>query len=159
MKFEDIRNNIINPSEDIPEKLEKELEDSDKVRVEYLKPGIPRIMSCIGTPAQFIKTEESHSEFSDFYSKNDVPEGYDIVDVNYTKAHEDLESEGFKNPKTYSYVISPIDNLQKISKNFMNCLGFLAVGYKRNRRKYFVYESSKSLLFFIKSQSIRILCK
>ena len=117
---------------------------------EYLKPGIPKILSCIGTPAQFIKTEKNRAEFYEFYdSRHDIPDGYDIVDVNYEKSHYELENDGFKNPKTYSYVISPIDNFSKISKNYFNCIGFLAVGYKKETKENISFMSHQNPRYFL----------
>lgn len=136
---------------------EQEMEEKDPVLdiskngFEYLKPGVPHILCCVGSPAQFIKTEKNRSEFYEFYdSRNDVPEGYDIVDVNYNKSHEELELSGFKNPKIYSYVISPIDNFSKISKDYFNCMGFLAVGYKKGTKENVSFMSHQDPRYFLK---------
>jgi hypothetical protein len=138
---------------------EQEKEEKDPVleisknNFEYLKPGVPHILCCVGSPAQFMKTEKNRSEFYEFYdSRNDVPEGYDIVDINYDKSHEELEMAGFKNPKTYSYVISQIDNFSKISKNYFNCIGFLAVGYKKGTKENISFMSHQNPRYFLKRE-------
>ena len=88
----------------------------EQPRQKHLKDGIPPIMACIGTYQQFSEYPGAEEDaFEATYPQPVIP-GVDNVD--YYGNPENLTRQNFKNPQKKSYVISPIDNLDKLSKNF-----------------------------------------
>jgi len=55
-----------------------------------------------------------------------------IEDVDFRGDPRSLRAQNFKKPERDSYVISPIDGLDKLSKGFSNCTGLIATGYDKN---------------------------
>jgi len=95
---------------EMPEEIENPLKS------EHLNEGVSPIMGCVGTPEQFdnFKTENA-----------DILHAHN---VNYYEDPQKLKENKFKNQGKNSYVISPIDSLNKFSTSFRNCIGLIVTG-------------------------------
>jgi hypothetical protein len=127
------------------------VENINKKYEKHLENGFRPIMACVGTPDQF-KVSTPKEEFFD--------EGEKDYEIDYYKDHEKLVFDDFKNPETFSYVISPVDQYNKYSNQFANCTGVIGIGYNKNLGKnisfmshedpdYFL-EKRKNINFFLK---------
>jgi hypothetical protein len=73
--------------------------------------------------------------------------------VNYYANPRDLERENFKNHGRDSYVISPIDNLDKLSKSFFNCTGVVVAGYDKTTGENISFLSHEDPDYFLNRES------
>ena len=109
----------------MPENFPTSPENIDTKKSEHLKEGVLPIMACVGT-------------LEDFFNKKAIKENPFIPNpINPTKATtmvdfnakpEELSKENIKNAGRYTYVISPVDERDKISSKFFDCTGIVACG-------------------------------
>lgn len=85
-------------------------------RYTHLKEGIKPIMACIGTQEQFEEEPKKN------------PKAHII---NFFNDSHELNKKDFKNDGARTYVISTLDDLDKASRSFFNCLGLVAAGVER----------------------------
>lgn len=69
--------------------------------------------------------------------------------VNYYGNPDELNKQGFKNPEFDSYVISPIDSLNKFSKSFKNCTGLVVTGIDKETGKNISFLSHQDPAYFL----------
>lgn len=116
----------------------------------HLKEGVPAIMACIGTPEEF--RESTGPEAGLWKYASDIPEA-DNVDYH---GHPDvLVKQNFKNRGKDSYVISPIDSLDKFSRSFVNCTGLLVVGCDKKTGENISFLSHEYPEYFLDSKTNR----
>lgn len=96
----------------------------DARKSEHLLQGIRPITACIGAP----KDHRLNPELS----PDAFPETTQHVaghrNVDYSGDSEALQREGFKNVGVRSFVISPVDDADKFSQGFYECMGLIVTG-------------------------------
>lgn len=107
----------------------------------HLKAGVRPIIACIGTPDQFNQTNPALF--------NQIPGG--SHDVNY-HGGSIYENEKSKHRKKESYIISPVDHLDKFSKSYYNCLGIIVTGQDKKTDKNISFLSHQDPVDFLKNQ-------
>jgi hypothetical protein len=98
-------------------------ESVDPLKSEHLKEGTSPIMVCVGTPEQF---DENPGDEEKFFLRE--KSSHSIHNVDYFGDPSNLVEQGFKNAGRRSYVISPVDTLDKFSRTFKNCTGMIVTG-------------------------------
>jgi len=121
----------------------------DTLKRGHLKEGVPAIMACVATPQQF-KDNPSAEEivFQEIRSK--VP---GMHNVKHDGSPEELRAQNFKNPGINSYVISPIDGLNKFSKSFVNCTGLVVAGYDKKTSENISFLSHQYPRYFLGNEN------
>jgi hypothetical protein len=118
---------------------------------EHLKEGVPAIMACIGTHGQF-RENPGAEEVAFREMESDVPGTHN---VDYYGSPRMLAEKNFKNPKARSYVISPIDSLDKFSKSFADCTGLVATGYDKKTGENISFLSHQDPAYFLDDETNR----
>lgn len=107
--------------ESVPGKL------PNPVKSEHLIKGIKPIMVCLYSYGDLDLVEK----VSDTNKPIEEVEGEEIEgahNVNFFASAKQLERQNFLNSKKHSYIISPVDNLDKFSNDFIDCTGIIVVG-------------------------------
>lgn len=111
----------------------------------HLKDGFKPIMACVGANSDFMTSETPNNILR-------IMNGVDLEnahDVDYYAKQETLQERGFKIPEKRSYVISPVDALDKFSKSFVNCTGLLATGKDKKTGEDISFLSHQDPTFFL----------
>jgi hypothetical protein len=111
-------------SNKMSENQAKPAEVVDTLRSEHLNEGVRPIMACIGTREQFLG--HPGAEKAAFSYTELTPDG--TTNVDFGANPTDLKEKAFKNAGWHSYVISTIDDSNKLSKGFYNCTGVVVTG-------------------------------
>ena len=103
------------------EKLDHDKDESivaaDTVKSEHLAEGVRPIMACVG------------NEMEHMHQMSDINRIADSgLNVKFYYKHEASEKKGFRSSGIEAYVISPIDERPKFTKNLQNCTSIIAVG-------------------------------
>ncbi len=98
---------------------------------EHLRDGIPPIIACIGTEADFENDPSLQAKLFIVPTHNQAG----VHDVDYFGDPESLRRQNFKNAGEGSYAISPVDNLDKLSRKFRNCTGLVVAGVDKKTGK------------------------
>jgi len=113
------------------EKLLKigERRETDTLKSEHLKAGASPIIACV-----------DDSEQCDIFGKvhmPDVPDEVydDSLNIDYGANTYEMEKENIANSGQGTYLISPIDERNKLSLEYRNCTGLAAVGTSRESGK------------------------
>jgi hypothetical protein len=102
-------------------------------------------MACVGTPDEF--RANPGAEKSAFCKDVFDVTGADNVD--YYGSPTYLAGQNFKNGGWESYVISPVDNLDKFSRSFKNCTGIVVVGYDKRTGENISFLSHEDPAYFL----------
>lgn len=103
-------------NESLHDKITKEALENN-----HLASGISPIMTCVG-------------RFSDWSSREkkllakQLNTKSKIACIDFAGSPDDLRKEGFLNAGYETYVISPVDSINKFSKEYVNCTGLIVVG-------------------------------
>ena len=95
------------------------------LKSEHLNEGIQPIMTCVGI-RQRENYENLHLLRMDIGDRS--TRGYK---VNFFASEKTLEEKGFKSAGKKTYVISPIDSLNKYSEKIYDCTGLVVIGHDR----------------------------
>ena len=114
---------------------------------EHLTEGIHPIMTCAGTQEYFKKNATGKENILN--SKESIL--YGLHDVDYYGDPQKLKELKFKNAGSYSYVISPVDNKDKISHEYYNCTGVIVTGHDKNTDQDISFLSHQDPGYFITS--------
>jgi hypothetical protein len=114
-------------------------------RIEHLKVGVPAIMACVGTIEQF-RRNPGAEKFA-FQEGRQELSGAD--NVNFYGYPHVLAEQNFKNPEDNSYVISPIDGLDKFSQWFGNCTGLVVAGYDKQTGENLSFLTHQNPAYFL----------
>ena len=127
--------------------------ESEKIiyKPEHLREGVPAIMACVGTPDEF-RENPGAEKFAFYEDVFDVP-GADNVDYHGRPAF--LARQNFKNGGRESYVISPVDNLDKFSRSFKNCTGIVVAGYDKKTGENISFLSHEDPGYFLDQETNR----
>jgi hypothetical protein len=123
---------------DSPSEFEQK---QDSYRPEHLEEGIRPIMACIGTFDQYKNYPEFKETFKDLQK---------IDNVNYYEDPADLAERNFKNAGRDSYVISPVDALDKFSRSLADCTGVVAVGRDKSTGENISFLSHQDPWYFLR---------
>lgn len=115
----------------------------------HLKEGVPAIMACVGTPDNF-RLNPGAEKFAFYEDVSDIPGAHN---VDYRGNPSNLERNNFKNSGRYSYVISPVDALDKFSKDFYDCTGLVATGYDKKTGENMSLLSHEDPSYFLKYET------
>lgn len=91
-------------------------------RGEHLKVGVEPILACVGAPADYRDDPKIRNVSLDAA----IPER--VHSINIYGILNELKEQGFKSNGHESYVISPVDDFDKYSKDFYNCTGLIVAG-------------------------------
>ncbi len=111
-----------------PEKITNPVESKNPLKSEHLKEGVSPIIASVATPEQI---KEYPGEEKILYETEKLKDQSKNRNVDYYGDPTDLVIQNFKNRGEYSYVISPIDKLNKFSMSFRNCTGLVATGQEK----------------------------
>lgn len=120
-------------------------EKSPKLR--HLKEGVQGIIVCVGTQDQF---KESSGPEKEVFFDMPIPYHVSAHDVDYFGDPHDLQTRGFKNAGLKSYVISPIDNFDKFSREFKDCTGLIVTGQDKETGQNISFVSHQDPEYFLK---------
>jgi hypothetical protein len=98
------------------------------LKSEHLKEGVRPIIASVATPEQIKKYP---GEENILYETEKLKDKSKSQSVDYCGDPTDLIIENFKNRGECSYVISPINKLNKFSMAFVNCTGLIATGQEK----------------------------
>ncbi len=115
----------------------------DTLRSEHLKEGIDPIWVCLRDEDRFESYGEPEKEAL-------AKEG--AYGINISESPTELEKKGFKNGGIDSYVISPLDGLNKFSGNFRNCTGLVVSGQDRDTGENVSFLTHQSPRFIFLNQ-------
>jgi hypothetical protein len=131
-------------------KAESAENSANALKSEHLNKGVRPIIACIGTIGDF---DDDPGLVGKIYR----PDGDDAIqNVNYWGGHKDLVKKNFKNAEDLSYVISPIDDKDKISKAFRNCTGVAISGTDKETGKNISFLSHQDPGYFLPSKFLPI---
>lgn len=130
------------PKEEGPELI-------NPVNPRHLKEGVSPIRACIGTPEQFKNKPGAEKAAFDDEAQN--LSGTHNVD--YYGEPEDLTNKKFKHDD--DYVLSPVDNLDKFSKSFLNCTGIIVTGQDKETGKNVSFLSHQTPQCFLTNKDKR----
>ena len=118
-------------------------------KLEHLKEGISPIMACVGTAEDFmydgkinwlrVEKEINYAHNVDFDEKSSVA----------------YKKEGFKNDGMGSYVISPLDGIDKYSRDYYDCTGVILAGKEKKTGKNVSVMSHQNPAYFLEKDSQR----
>lgn len=132
--------------------LERSLEDhsesKDALHSEHLKEGVSPIVACVGTPEHF--QEEIDSEKGKI--ETSVLNGGESLNLVFGEDPENLTKMDIKNAGRKSYLISPVNNLSKFSKSFVNCTGLVVAGRDKRTGEDISLMSHQSPDYFLSSK-------
>ncbi len=127
------------------EKMETQ-KTPNTLKSEHLKEGVLPIIASIGT----------HEDFDEFIGSDFFTEDREWDDVDYLASPDDLVRKNFKNNGRKSYVISPLDDLNKFSTQFRNCTGVVVSGKDKQTGKYLSFLSHEDPQFFTDPKNLEI---
>ncbi len=142
-----------------------EPEKKDTKKSEHLKEGVSPIFACIGTRDQFDKARHEPKVFkmlSDLMWDSPVPgtpghyglpNDRENRDADYYGDPKDLQRDNFKNRGEDTYVISPVDELDKLSNQFANCTGVVATGREKETGRNISFFSHQDPRYFLRKKS------
>ncbi|MEK7179190.1 MAG: hypothetical protein AAB727_02965 [Patescibacteria group bacterium] len=145
-------------------KIKKPHESKDVLRSEHLKEGISPIVACVGTPEQF---RDNPGDEQRVLIIGGIEEEKAPLNINYYGEQDALVKRGMKNAGKFSYVMSPIDAADKISRRFINCTGLVVAGKDKRTGEnvslvthqdphyFLVTESRKSIFVHDLEQKLR----
>lgn len=125
-------------NESLPEVKPK----TNKEPLKHLKEGEKDIVACVGTPEHFKYDGKM----------NWILSGKDInyaCNVDYRADPTILRQEGFLNDGKDSYVISPVDILDKYSRDYYNCTGLIIAGKEKRTGKNISFMSHQDPNYFL----------
>jgi len=127
------------------EKIPSEKEAVNLPKYEHLNKGEKPIIASIGP-------RENLDEPTDSIQVSRIPEPKEGAhDVDYFADQKELEKRGLKHGGAgHAYVMSPIDDKDKFSKNFINCTGIVVAGREKQTGKdisFFAHLYSPSIAF------------
>lgn len=117
-----------------PEKITNPVESKNPLKSEHLKEGVNPIIASVATPEQVKKYPGAEREIYTNIRLDESKTNSDQLktrNVNYYDDPTDLIIQNFKNRREWTYVISPIDKLDKFSMSFVNCTGLIATGREK----------------------------
>jgi hypothetical protein len=124
-------------------KAEPARSSANALKSEHLNKDTQPIIACIGTIYDF-------KENSDIIRKIYRPDDNDTIEnVDYFAKHEDLVERDFKNAEDRSYVISPVNGKDKISRTFENCTGAAVSGSDKKTGKNISFLSHQDYRYFL----------
>jgi hypothetical protein len=133
--------------------MKKSLElQVEALHSEHLAKGIKPIMTCVGTPKQY--SLHPGAEKKGFRDKYRLKED-GIQEVEYWEHPHSAKKQGFKKEKgperdeRCSYIISPINNRDKSSKEFYDCTGVIAAGKDRETGEEVSFMSHQDPKYFL----------
>jgi len=109
---------------ELPSELNNPAELKNPLKSEHLKDKKDAIMACVGTQERFFMSKD-RKLFLDLY---DSPTNTNNRNVDFYGESQELRKQKFKNAGRDSFVISPIDGFDKLSKTFINCTGLVVAG-------------------------------
>ncbi len=117
------------------------------LKSEHLNEGVKPIIFCVGTIQDFQNDPGP-------VRKIDRPgDDENIANVDYWAKHKKLISENFKNAKYQSYVISPADEKNKISKSYRDCTGVVLSGIDKETNKAISILTHQDPTYFLADES------
>lgn len=123
-------------------------ETKNALKAEHLKDKGDAIIACVGTLGQFSAKEE-------YFFLDSISRTASSRNVDYYADPEELARRGFKNAGNKSFVMSPIDNSDKVSQSFINCTGLLMAGRDKMTGKNISFLSHQSPAYFLKDKGNR----
>ncbi len=135
------------------EKESDESREKKQSSKKHLKENIRPIIACIGTWDQFGEDnaiskavrEETNGLIN---NKNSASNR----NVDYYGDPDDLKNKKYKNAGEGTYVISPLDNLDKFSQTFINCTGVVAAGFDKTTNENISFLSHEDPGFFLRNK-------
>lgn len=129
-----------------PEVPQKEI---NPLKSEHLKEDVQPIIACTMSDVEF---EESLNDFVEQFG-----DSTETVNVKYGEGGNELVKQGFKIIEYGLSVISPIDDRNKMSFEYANCIGVVAVGVDKETGKNISFQTHQNLRSFgqFKKSTIR----
>lgn len=118
------------------------------LKSEHLRKGIQPIMVCVGSHETIDATA-----FTDPSS---------VHNIDYYSSIDDLDRKGFSNAGNKTYVISSVDDMNKMSTSFFNCTGLIICGIDKHSGKnisFVAHQDPTRFLFESKEKYIEDLNK
>jgi hypothetical protein len=120
----------------------------NSLKSEHLKEGENPIMVSFGVPQDL----SIQDKIKKLYTGEEV---IGVDNINYIEENLSLlEQKNFKNGGVMTYVISPLDSLDKFSGKFVNCVGIVAVGCDKETHKNISFSSHQNPEEFLKVKSV-----
>lgn len=126
-----------------------QIEGVDSLKSEHLHKNIKPIIACVGNERQFINNPGDNPHFS--ARRDRLLRAAHNVD--YYGNPKRLAENNFKNEGFNSYVISPIDSLDKFSDSFLNCTGLVATGQDKETGEEISFLSHEDPRYFLNNQN------
>jgi hypothetical protein len=123
-----------------------QIERKNPLKSEHLKGGEKPIIACIGELEQFPGHRSGIKNIDEF-------SGYGSLDVDYSGDPKQLSIRDFKNAGSGSYVISSIDNFDKLSTWFLNCTGLVVAGRSKETGENVSFLSHQDPSFFLREKN------
>lgn len=128
----------------------------DPLRREHLKEDVQPITACIGTRKDLgvWETKRKKTKKGGLEEQN---RALNITDVDYYADDEKLSAQGFdvlttSRDNVKVYVISPVDNTPKTSREYINCTGIIVVGQEVGTNENISFVSHQNPNEFFKSK-------
>lgn len=125
--------------------------EKNPLKAEHLKEGVPPIIAAVGTFGQFLKNSEGLQKF---FKEGDMHsleiDSSRNSNVDYFGNPRLMRKKGFENSGRETYVISPVDNLDKFSVGFMNCTGLIAAGRDKETGENISFLSHQDPNYFLR---------
>lgn len=142
-------------TEKISANVNMEQKRLNTLKSEHLNDGVRPIIACIGTLKDFYDEKGSVVEKIFKGPKDDIT----LEDVDYYGDRETLNRKNYKKPEELSYVISPVNGKDKISRSYKNCTGVVVSGADKETKEnisflshqdpdYFLAEEKNTNMFF-----------
>ena len=130
---------------------EKEFPGSslNTLKSEHLKEGVRPIIAAVGTFGDF--RDDNGDILNKIYNQSDNMKNTE--DVDYYAKLKDSQNKNFKHPFDNSYVISSINEKDKVSWAYKNCTGVVVSGIDKQTLKNVSFLSHQDPDFFLVSES------
>ncbi|MCK9351729.1 MAG: hypothetical protein WCT49_05160 [Candidatus Paceibacterota bacterium] len=119
------------------------------LKSEHLNEGVRPIIAGVGTLSEFYQEEDSIVRKIFKGPENDTT----LDDVNYFDSPENLTNRNYKNPSEDSYVISPVNDKDKISRSYRDCTGIAVSGVDKETGKNISFLSHQDPKYFLSEQN------
>ncbi len=102
----------------------------------HLKEGVMPIVACLGEPEQFKQTDlQLYKQIFNAWNGNSHNIDFYGGSIYYNKKA--------KHHGENTYIISPVDNLDKFSNSYYDCTGIIVTGQDKKTVKIFLFKAIK----------------
>jgi len=131
----------------------------DTLRSEHLKEGVQPIVAAVGAWYDFDDSQDE--ELSLLYDREKYPENSAIFHhVDFYGEPGELHKNRFSNGGEKTYVISPVDNKDKVSTKYIDCTGLIVTGKDKESGEDISFASHQDPYYFLsESENTEIFLK